>query len=115
MKITRKNKPVANAETFYLAMTYSHADVRRVLTDDLEYMCGEALSKDFWIEVIGHFLTQIGTQRKKMSVCNDVGEWAFNIAVRYKYLIPDVEENLYVINDKLLAQSKSGPKPKEED
>lgn len=78
-------------------------------------MTDEALTKDFWVEVIGHFLTQIGTQRKKMSVSNDVGEWGFSLALRYKYLVPDVEENLYVINDKLLAQSKSGPKPKEND
>lgn len=115
MKIKRKNRSVQGSETFYLALTYSKADVRRVLTEDLDYMSDEAMTEDFWTDVLGHFLTQFGVQRKRLSVADDVGKWAFHVAINYKFLMPDIEENRYYINEKVLAKSKPGPTPEEDD
>lgn len=112
MKIRKINKRADDKDTFYLAFSLTKSDVRRLLTEDLDYMTDEALPRDFWTDVFGVFLTNFGPQRRRLSVADPVGAWAFDLALRYKYLVPDaMEENQYLINDKLLAISKPGPKP----
>lgn len=115
MKILRQQKRTKDAETFYLAFNLGKADVRRVLSEDLDYLTDEAMTEDFWTDVLGHFLTQFGVQRKRLSIADDVGKWAFHVAINYKFLMPDIEENRYYINEKVLAKSKPGPTPEEDD
>lgn len=115
MKIRKINKRAEDRDTFYLAFSFTNADVRRLLTEDLDYMGDEALPRDFWTDVLGAFLTNFGPQRQRLSIADAVGRWATDLALRYKYLVPDIEEDRYYINDKLLAISKPGPKPQNEE
>lgn len=115
MKIRKINKRAEDKDTFYLAFSLTNADVRRLLTEDLDYMTDEALPRDFWTDVLGAFLTNFGPQRKRLSIADAVGVWAFDLALRYKYPVPDIEENRFLINEKILAVSKPGPKPQSEE
>lgn len=91
--------------TFYLPLMLTERDVKWALKESFEiFFKDEPLTKDFWSDVLGARLSFIFS--KGLSIKPQIGEWAFNVAVKKKYLIEQWEEGTYKRNIELLGRHK---------
>ena len=103
MKINRKYKVNIQSDTYSLPLLLGEADVKRVLKG-VDLGSDNPLDKDFWIEVLGKFLTMYmnGNEYKALSIWHDVGLWGVAVAERNKLLIHDEgEPDLLMRNPKI--------------
>lgn len=106
-------KNASDSSSFHFSVLFTHTDVVNVLNNDFaQLVADEPLGKDFWLDMLGTCLAQFTVAHiVPRNLWEAVGQWAFALAIRKKYLLADkVEIGYYVRNEKLLARSRRGPK-----
>lgn len=114
MKLMRKYKTSAESNTFYLPIALTGEDVRYTLTDTiLSEIADDPMPKDFWADAFSAYLGRVTSSDKPLSCAQDIGEWAFTLALNKGYLKESREENRYEMDIDLLRKSKRGRKPQD--
>lgn len=114
MKIMRKYHTSGESNTFYLPIALTNEDVRYTLTDTiLSSIQDDPMPKDFWADAFSAYLGRVTSNDKPLSCAQDIGEWAFSLALKKGYLRESREENRYEMDVQLLRNSKRGRKPQD--